>query len=225
MLQDSTVSSVSGRHPWDRCSNPWKMNPGTEFIKLSTDTDGLPHPHTRCYKIFCCLFSSFSIKPFSDTREGTWRAEKKKKNHLTNCIINLGTLMFGVSKELRVDLKAIFPKDNSVHISCAGAKAGCAYRRNSEYRGRTCGRMEKNTRQVLKVNRSSVKQTERGHELTLFCDGSAGVSGTRPLQPSVRRQDSCSTSVFLKSSPGSMTLIKPHLNERLSCFNEDIPAN
>lgn len=77
----------------------------------------------------------------------------------------------------------------------------------------------------LKVNRSSVKRAERGHELTLLCGGSAGVSRTGTLQPFVRRQDSCSTSVFLKVSPGSMTLIKTHLNEPLSSSSQDILAN
>lgn len=92
--------------------------------------------------------------------------------------------------------------------------------------GENVKRSQKKTRmEGLKVNRSSVKGTQRGHELTLLCGGSAGVSRTGPLQPSVRRQDSCSTSVFLKSSPGSMTLIKAHLNEPLSCPSEDIPAN
>lgn len=68
-----------------------------------------------------------------------------------------------------------------VHISCAGGKDS----EDSVGRG---SRVKRDAIQVLKVNRSSVKRSERGHKLTLFCGGSAEVSGTGPLQPSVRRQ-------------------------------------
>lgn len=136
------------------------------------------------------------------------RRRKELKYQLTKYIFNLSMLIYW----------SRFLTDQSVHISCAGGKDS----KDSVRRGNG---VKRNAMQVLKVNRSSVKWTERGHKLTLFRGGSAEVSGTGPLQASGRRQDSCSTSVFLKSCPGSMTLIRPHLNERLSCFNEDIPAN
>lgn len=38
-------------------------------------------------------------------------------------------------------------------------------------------------------------------------------------------QDSFSATFLRKLCVGSMTLIKRHVNERLSCLNEDIPVN
>lgn len=60
---------------------------------------------------------------------------------------------------------------------------------------------------------------------TVSLGAPAGVSRAESLQPLVGAQDSFSVTFFRKLRVGSMTLIKQHVNARLSCLNGDIPDN
>lgn len=60
---------------------------------------------------------------------------------------------------------------------------------------------------------------------TVSLGAPAGVSRAESLQPLVGAQDSFSVTFFRKLRVGCMTLIKQHVNARLSCLNGDIPDN